>query len=455
MLKDELINKIKSAGVVGCGGAGFPTHVKLNASPQCLIINGIECEPVLFTDRYLMRTKALEIVQTVSEISEAMNAHETIIAIKSEYVIEKQVLQEAIEQTGANMELKLINSYYPAGDEQMIVYEVTGKSVPPGGIPLDVDCVVINVGTVFSIKNALDERPFIRKYITVSGNIDSPTIMNVPIGTTVKQVLKWVDCTLELGCKIIMGGPMMGKILNLDELESAVIEKTTSGLIVLNANHILAIEQDISIRKMLARAKSACIQCSYCTQMCPRNLIGHPLMPHMIMRALSYIDVNDDITHVLGNKNVINSSLCSECGVCEAYACPMGLKPRKINAMLKELLRQNNQGFVKDHKEIMVEPYREYRKIPSKRLAMRIDMNKYSMEIENCLARKATHVSIPTKQHVGTPAEPITTINQRVREGDLIALCPENQLGANIHASITGVISGIGDGYINIDEERT
>ena len=165
----DLIKQIFDSGVVGCGGAGFPTHVKLKASPEILIINGAECEPLLRTDRYLMIHEAEKLVSGVDLICRELSIPEGRIALKKTYTKEIEALTAAIEKLHSKVQLHLMDSFYPAGDEQVVVYEVTGKVVPPAGIPLDVGAIVDNVATIIAVADAVSGIPFTEKYLTVTG----------------------------------------------------------------------------------------------------------------------------------------------------------------------------------------------------------------------------------------------------------------------------------------------
>lgn len=180
---------IKEAGIVGCGGAGFPTHAKYSGGPvETIIVNGAECEPLLQTDRYLMRNCARKLIRTADRIKEETGAKEFIIALKAAYTREIESLERAIEELGSSVKLHKLQSFFPAGDEQTIVYEVTGRVVPPAAIPLSVGCVVSNVATIYGIGDAFEGEPFTRKFLTVTGEVAHPTILRVPVGTPGQRV---------------------------------------------------------------------------------------------------------------------------------------------------------------------------------------------------------------------------------------------------------------------------
>ena len=222
-----LTETIKAAGIVGAGGAGFPTHVKLDAKAECLIVNAAECEPLIETDKYLCRTCAPQIIQAVLAVKEHLGAGRAVIALKGKYEQEIGALSEAIRATAAPVEIFRMGTFYPAGDEQTMVQQVTGRSVPERGLPLDVGCVVDNVGTMLNIYDALQGRPVVDKYLSVVGEVKEPVMLHVPIGTPVIDCVRAAEPQLA-DYALILGGPMMGRQLTgADEIRGAVVTKTT------------------------------------------------------------------------------------------------------------------------------------------------------------------------------------------------------------------------------------
>ena len=282
-----IIHQIRDAGIVGCGGAGFPTHKKLSKDIEYFIVNGAECEPLLRTDRYIMLHRAPDLVRAITALKAELNITHCVIALKHHYQAEAEALRQAIQAAGADITVHELESFYPAGDEQTIVYEVTGRVVPPAGIPMAVGAVVNNVATVCAIADAMDGLPFTQKYLTVTGDVRCPTVLQVPIGTSYADCLELAGGPLARDYFIVNGGPMMGKPVTMEEARWAVVTKTTSGILVLPAGGYHARTHAVDLERMLQRARSACIQCSACTQLCPRHMLGHPLQPHRIMRALS------------------------------------------------------------------------------------------------------------------------------------------------------------------------
>ncbi|KJS86617.1 MAG: NADH dehydrogenase [Peptococcaceae bacterium BICA1-8] len=432
MSADKLM-KIKDAGVVGAGGAGFPTHVKLSSPAKTIIVNGAECEPLLRVDQQLLAQMAEKVVVGLLTVMELTGASEGVIALKGKYKDAIQNLEKAIKEKP--IKIHVLGDFYPAGDEHVTVFQSTGKLVPQGGIPLKVDCIVTNVETLVNIAEAIDGNPVTDTYLTVTGEIPQPITLKLPIGTTIAEVFRIAGLTDFTEMMVIEGGPMMGKIV---EDLSQPITKTTKGLIILPKEHPLIRKRTLSFEKIIKQSKAACIQCRYCTDLCPRFLLGHKLEPHKIMRALNHIE---------GQEESMKMALaCSECGVCEQYACVMGLSPRRINAGIKKELLKNGikpEGPINNQEKHSLQ---EHRQIPIKRLISRLGLTKYDKKatlVEMDYSIK--HVQIKLHQHVGAPSKPLVQVGQSVKKGDLIAGIPEKSLGANIHASISGVITEVSD----------
>ena len=445
----ELLEQIVRAGVVGLGGAGFPTGKKLDCRVEWLIVNGAECEPLLRTDRYLMRHNAGRVVRAAGAVARMVGAKHCVIALKRAYTEEWKALEAALVGGGTvPIELFPLDSFYPAGDEQVLVYEVTERVVPPAGIPLDVGAVVSNLATMNAISDAMDGIPLTKKYITVTGEVKRPTIVRAPVGTSFEECIRLAGGSREERYCVIDGGPMMGKVMSYEEAREAAVTKTTSGIIVLDEDHYLSVLSKTPVGRMKRLASAACIQCSYCTQLCPRNLLGHPLEPHKIMRRFA---AGGDIPSLLDDPVVRQAAICCQCGVCEQYACPLGLTPRRINALIRDEMRK--AGIPYERREALWEadPERRNRKLPTKRAAARSGvLDYYDFEIDTLAEAAPSTVRISLRQNMGAPAQPVVQEGDRVREGQLIARCPEGKLGADIHAGIGGVVTKVTD-YIVIE----
>lgn len=446
----ELLKDIENAGIVGCGGAGFPTHVKLNCTVNTLIVNGAECEPLLKTDQWLMKHKAAQIIAATELCGHALGAQKLYIALKQHYTQAIQSLQAAIGEAGSKVELFLLPNFYPAGDEQILTLEVTGSTVPPAGLPREVGVVVSNVATICAVYDAAQGEVFTQKYLTVAGQVPAPAILRVPLGTSFMDCIAAVGGTVREGDWVLCGGPMMGKLYSRAQIEQQVVTKTTSGLVVLPPDNPLVHSQMVPLRAMLRQARTACIQCSQCTELCPRHLSGHPLQPHKIMRKLAYVD---DLSQLGADPDVCQAHLCSECGVCELYACPMGLYPRQVNRYVKGLLRESGSHYTREQASWSASQQWAWRKIPPRRIAARLEVLGYDTgEIDTLLTPEIRRVCLPLRQHIGAPAVPVVTIGERVVQGQRIANCPEGALGAHLCASIDGIVKAI-DEAITIERE--
>jgi Na+-translocating ferredoxin:NAD+ oxidoreductase RnfC subunit len=303
--------------------------------------------------------------------------------------------------------------------------------------------VVNNVATVYAISQAMENIPLTQKILTVTGEVKKPTVLCVPVGTSYAECIKLAGGTNSSTYFVVNGGPMMGKPLTMEEADRAVVTKTTSGILVLPADGYHATTNTIQLKRMLKQASVACIQCTNCTQLCPRHMLGHPLRPHMIMRKMATCG---DVRQMLDDPDIRNAQLCCECGICETYACPMGLFPRKINAMLKGELGKAGIRYQAPEQIWTASPLREGRKAPSDKVAARVGVRKYyNYEITDIITATVSRVEIPVKMHIGAPSVATVSVGDYVRLGQVIAEPPEGALGAFVHASIDGRVTVVGE----------
>ncbi|HWQ78128.1 MAG TPA: 4Fe-4S dicluster domain-containing protein [Anaerovoracaceae bacterium] len=440
MEREEIIRKIEAGGVVGAGGAGFPTHVKYKTEADTVIANLAECEPLLRVDQQLAERNAEELVAGLGIAMEAVSAREGIIAVKEKYHRAVDRLRPLLK---GGMQIEYLKDIYPAGDEFMTIKMTTGKTVPPGSIPISIAAVVSNVQTLINVAGAIEGKPVIHRTITVTGNVKNPVTVTVPIGVTYRQLLERTGNTVSDEDAYIDGGPIMGKML--DSLDSSVT-KTSGGLVVLPKEHPLIRIKTQPMSQILRIAKTVCEQCQLCTDLCPRNIIGHrDLKPHMTIRAVNYGRMTE-------SQVIKGAMLCSDCGVCELYACPVNISPRRVNQAIKQELQK--QGVKYAGAPGKEDPVWESRMVPSKQIAKRIGLKDfYYLEAplkEGIL--EFDRVQIPLKQHAGTPCEPVVKPGDAVNRGDLIAKIREGQLGANIHASISGTVTAVNGEDIMIEK---
>ena len=438
----ELSNILQQNGIVGAGGAGFPTYAKLNENAETLILNCAECEPLLRLHRQLLEKYAQEIVETFHLIGQAVGAKELVIGIKKAYTKTIDALNGVI---GAYPEVRLglLDEVYPAGDEVVLIYEVTKKVVRPGGLPIEQGVAVFNVETVYNEYRAINQStPVVDKLVSVVAEVDHPVTVRVPIGTTIEDTVKLAGGITTKNPVYFIGGPMMGFIGS----GSLPVTKTTNAVLVLPEEHLIIQKKRKKTSIDLKRAAACCCQCSMCTDLCPRNRLGHPIQPHLFMRAATCKDVQEPNIFV-------NTMFCSSCGLCEMYSCMQGLSPRTLMAEYKAGLRAN--GLRPPQVEAKpVGPEREYRKVPMERLMARLDLTKYNKEapLDESVV-PVSKVKIMLSQHIGAPAAAIVKQGDKVTKGQMIAE-PAKGLSVGIHASIDGVVSEVTDKYVIIETQE-
>lgn len=435
-MASSVIDSVRRNGVVGAGGAGFPTYVKLQTPAEVFLVNAAECEPLLHKDKEILKRYPDEVIRGLQMGMAEVGAKEGVIGIKAKY---EEVIELLEPRLPENIRIYRLGDYYPAGDEFCLVYEVTGRVIPPGGLPKDVDAVCSNVETLLNI--AVD-RPVTRKFLSVVADVAEPVTVEVPVGTPMGDVLQLAGGALSTDFAILEGGVMMGKLI--EDMETPVT-KTTGGMIVLPDDHPLLVRYRRNMNEVNKIGRAACDQCVFCTEMCPRYLLGHPIEPHKAMRGLGF--VQDKFPHIIG------THFCCECNLCSMFACPESLDPKNVCVEFKQELRQAGEKWEGSPPASEVHPVREGRQIPVRRLITRLGLSQFRNVgplIDETV--QPAYVKLPLKQHLGAPAEPKVRPGDRVKEGDLIAEPPEGALGACIHASISGTVREVNSAVI-IDAE--
>lgn len=432
---------LKNAGVVGAGGAGFPTYAKIDQRADTIILNCVECEPLLKLHRQLLEQYAAEIVETFHTLGKAVGAKEVIIGIKKSY---KRTIAALKQHVSAYKEVRLalLDEVYPGGDEVVLIYEATGKVVRPGGLPIESGVAVFNVETIYNLYRAMQQdTPNVDKLVTVVGEVNNPVTVRVPIGCTMDDVVKLAGGSTIEDPVYFVGGPMMGSIGNHFD----PVTKTTNAILVLPEEHVIIQKKKTNSVIDLKRAAASCCQCSMCTDLCPRHQLGHPIEPNLFMQAATCKDIqNPDI--------FMNTMFCSSCGLCEMYSCMQGLSPRTLITEYKNGLRKHGVKPPSEPKVKPVESSREYRKAPMKRLMARLDLMKYNKNapLDNTVV-PISRVKVMLSQHIGAPAIATVKKGDAVRVGDMIGK-PAEGLSTTIHASIDGKILEVTDKYITIQK---
>ena len=434
----SLSNILRENGIVGAGGAGFPTYGKLSDKADTILMNCAECEPLLKLHRQLLKVHAHEILKAFALLAETVQAKEAIIGIKEEYESTIEALEEYIGEFPM-MRIHKLPGAYPMGDEVVLIYEATGRVVRPGGLPIESGVAVFNVETVYNIYQAVWEgKPVTEKYISVVGEVANPITVRVPIGMRIQDVVDMAGGITTEKPVYLLGGPMMG---NFGKAYQPVT-KTTNAIIVLPADHTLVLRKTNRFKTAVARAASSCCQCQTCTDLCPRFALGYPIQPHLFMRAAANQDFQD-------LEPFLDTMFCSACGLCELFSCPQGLSPRTMINEYKNGLRK--AGIKPPVVEAApVKASREYRRAWEGRLLARLGLGVYNKPAKlDDISREAKEVKILLSQHIGAPATAVVKVGDTVTAGDVVGKAAEG-LSVNIHASISGVVKEVTKDYIII-----
>jgi prepilin-type processing-associated H-X9-DG protein len=435
----NLVDQVKQAGVVGAGGGGFPTHVKLAAKAETVIANGAECEPLLHKDAVIMEEHAAELVRGMQLAVAVTGAKEGVIGIKGKKKHAVEAVTEACKGTG--IRVHLLGDYYPAGDEYDLVYNVTGKLIPPGGIPIAVGVVVNNVETFVNIAAAANGKPVTEKTLTIAGAVKSPVTLRVPIGTTFRDCIEAAGGLTTHDPVLCLGGLMMGQ--TTDNLDTPVT-KTSTGVVILPRDHHI-IERKLKPNKVQAKiGKSACDQCRYCTEYCPRFLLGYAVEPHQVMRTLAFTGTGAAQFNQW-------AAMCCACGLCTLFSCPEELFPKEACDDAKAEMRRAQVKWTgpmnpKPH------PMGDGRRVPIKSLTKKLHVQDYDLPaplVPQMLS--PNRLVLPLKQSAGTACLAKVQMGDRVAAGQLIGEPAANALGANLHAPIAARVQSVNEQQIILE----
>ena len=443
MKLDELKSLLKENGVVGAGGAGFPSYAKLSDKADTVILNCAECEPLLRLHRQVLEKNTFEILSALDFVAKSVGAENIIIGIKSSYTAALEALR-AQQDSFPHIKVSEIKSFYPTGDEVVLIYETTGRVVPPGGIPIAVGAIVYNVETMLNAYNAIkNKKPVITKHVTITGEVAKPITVQVPLGITIRELVELAGGATTKDPAFINGGPMMGSLVS----QFDVVTKTTNAIVVLPKNHHVINKKTANISIDMKRAMAACCQCRMCTDLCPRHLLGHPINPSEFMRSASSGNTQNTVA-------LINTMFCSQCGICEMYACGQGLSPRTLIGEYKARLRKEGIKIPQGVEADSIPESRNYRRVPTYRLVTRLGLGKYDRPAPfEDIEYKPKKVKIMLNQHIGAPAKLVVAEGESVKAGQLVANVAGEALGVNIHASIDGKVAHVTEKFIVIEAE--
>ncbi len=316
--RESFIEAVKNAGIVGLGGAGFPTHFKLNADPakiDYLVINGAECEPYVTSDTLTMVERADDMATALEAMKTYLGIKHVVIGIEDNKKKAIEVMKQMAQKVGQDctVEVKALPAVYPQGGEKVLIYHTTGRVVPMGKLPIDAGCVVVNCTTLATIGSYLTTgMPLVEKCVTVDGGaVKEPKNVIAPIGTAMSELFDFCGGLTVDPAKVVYGGPMMG-----------ITVPDTSAPVLKNTNAILALtEKEVKLPKT-----TACIRCGSCTNTCPFGL-----NPASIARAYDKRDA--------AALNDLAVMACMECGCC-SFVCPANRPLVQTNKLGKVFLRE-------------------------------------------------------------------------------------------------------------------
>ena len=299
LTSQEIIDIVKEAGITGMGGAGFPTHVKLSGAvgkADTIILNGAECEPCITADHRLMLERGEAVIGGARFIMKALGLKEATIGIEGNKLDAVEHLKSLLPNGDTSIHVETLKTRYPQGAEKQLIQRVTGREVPPGGLPADVGCTVFNVATAAAIYDAVTEgKPLTHRNVTITGGaIERPMNVNAPIGTPVEHLIKMAGGFKTQPQRLLMGGPMMG---NPQYDLTAPMFKGTNCILALT-------DAEAAIQD----TEQTCLRCGRCVNACPMHLM--PLYMHMYAEKRAW--------HELEGYNIMD---CMECGSCN-YICP-------------------------------------------------------------------------------------------------------------------------------------
>lgn len=426
---NAIVSQIKEHGIVGAGGAGFPTHVKLASQASTIIVNAAECEPLIHKDKEILLHHTADFLSGLRLVMEAASADTGLIGIKAKHT---HLIEHLNKLVGEGVCVVPLGDFYPAGDEITLIYETTGKVVEAGKLPITQGIIVNNVETLLNIGRG---KPVTTTFVTLGGDVENRVTVEVPIGLPLRTLIEYARPTIS-EYAVLLGGPMMGRLAtDLGELTS----KTSSAINILPKEHILVQRMQTmgkpeTVRKI---GKSACDQCVFCTALCPRYLLGHPIQPHKAMRSLMFTPTGESVAEM-------HAMACCECNLCTLVSCPEGLYPGSVSSLSKRFAGASGMKFdAAAFKPNGAHPLIKYRRTPTSKIKRVLDLNRFgdSGPLTDFLLRPKV-LFVPLRQHIGKAAEPIVAVGDLVQAGEKIASVGTD-LGSEIHSPMAAQVMNI------------
>jgi Na+-translocating ferredoxin:NAD+ oxidoreductase RnfC subunit len=413
--------------------------VKAAGRAETIIGNYAECEPLVASDTAIITAQPELVIRGLKLMQETTGAGRAVVAVKAKRKEQIEILERMIEK-GRSFSLHFLDDVYPAGDEHVLVEEVTGRAVPQAGIPPQVSVVVSNVTTLWRVALAAEGRAFTERFVTVAGEVKNPATLLVPVGTPVSRLLEAAGGTTAESHVVILGGPMMGEFA---EDVNAPVRKSTSAVIVLRQDNPLVRKRRVSISVAVRRAMASCMQCFDCTLLCPRYLLGHQLFPHKTMRSVAF--------WIQGApEDLACATLCSECGLCGIFVCPMDLSPVMVYQRIKKELDRRGLRPQVAKEATRPLPERHGRHVPLERLVARLGLGAYEVKVpvrEKLI--DVGEVRIPLREKWGM-LRPTVRVGEAVKIGSVVAEPLGPGPGVRAHASIDGVVEAVTEEFVCI-----
>lgn len=430
MERMELIQTAREYGIFGKSFHQGSLWERLLQPASILIINCAECEPLNRRDSLLLAHFAREICKTGSIISEALGVSEFFIGINESREKAVRCVQSEIDAF-PNAGVILLKDLYPEGDEIELVFDCLGILVSPGKKPIDYGIIVMGIETVLRFYQAIfNKAPVTSSFLSIIGEVETPVCCNVPFGTNIMELLEQKVRITADHPAILVGGVLFNRLTNGYE----PVTENTGCILILEESHPLVQRMKVPLNIKLKRAMASCSQCESCTRLCPRYLLGYPVEPHKLMRAVS-----NSVTAEL--EPFLNSRFCSSCGLCEYSSCPQGLSPVSMMFEFKKKLQITKELPVSEH-QIAVRDERIDRRISGKKFSQKLGLSRYEKEIRletNPFHPSKVKLALDRNREVRFIAEP----QEVVSCGQQIAFTIADSKSFPVFATVNGVISEI------------
>lgn len=430
-------SKAEAAGITGTAGAGLPFHDRLTRRVDVVVANGVACEPLLDADRAVLQRFPDAVLNALSTVAACTDASRLMVAVRGTDAPLLSALEQVRRKHPA-VQIMRVEDTYPLGESGQLTLALLGRQVPSSGHPEDVGVMVVNAHTLWQFGEALRDRPMTHRFVTVSGEVQQPQTLRVPLGVTVQELVEICGGhTLPGGVAdraYVVGGPARARIV---AAETPVVA-TTQSVMVLPSSHPVVTRATLPIEHMLTRAASMCAGCRQCTDRCPAHLGGYAIVPHLLMRGLTHrLETVSEV--------VTGASSCIGCRLCDVV-CPGNLSPGRIYGMVAADLRARGMGALPTQPPTDPLVQGEARKVPRAHLIERLGVRAYARELpshDGELLVKRVLLPLPG-------LDPVVREGERVERGMPVALPTVPGQGVRLHAPIAGRVMSIRNAQLEL-----